>query len=126
VWKIVAIVYSAFAVLIAAWFIQSLVWALYAAREMNVFANYTTIDRARFKFDATAPSLVWLWVGNLLLIIFTLGIAIPFAQQRLVRYLCDRVSIEGTVNIASILQSRESLGRTGEGLADAFDIGGFI
>jgi uncharacterized membrane protein YjgN (DUF898 family) len=126
IWKIVAIIYAGLAVLVGAWFLQSLVWALYTAREMNVFAAYTTIDKARFKFDATAPSLMWLWVGNLLLVIFTLGVAAPFAQQRLVRYLCDRVSVEGTVNVASVLQSREALGKTGEGLADAFDIGGFI
>ena len=55
-----------------------------------------------------------------------LGIAVPFAQQRLVRYLCDRLSVGGTVNVASVLQSRERLGRTGEGLADAFEVGGFI
>jgi uncharacterized membrane protein YjgN (DUF898 family) len=91
-----------------------------------VFAAYTTIDKARFKFNATAASLMWLWIGNLLLVIFTLGVGAPFAQQRLVRYLCGRLSVEGTVNIAAVMQSRESLGRTGEGLADAFDIGGFI
>ena len=90
IWKLIAIVYAGVAVLIAAWLIQSLVWACYSAREMNVFAAYTTIDQARFKFDATAPSLMWLWIGNLLLIICTLGIAVPFAQQRLVRYLCDQ------------------------------------
>jgi uncharacterized membrane protein YjgN (DUF898 family) len=126
IWKLIAIVYAGFAVLIGAWFLQSLVWAFYVAREMNVFAAYTTIDKARFKFNATAASLMWLWIGNLLLVIFTLGVGAPFAQQRLVRYLCGRLSVEGTVNIAAVMQSRESLGRTGEGLADAFDIGGFI
>jgi uncharacterized membrane protein YjgN (DUF898 family) len=126
VWKIVAIVYGAFATLLGAWLIQSLVWALYSAREMNVFASYTTIDKARFRCAATASSLVWLWIGNLLLVIFTLGVAAPFAQQRFLRYLCDRFSVEGTVDLASVMQSREKLGRTGEGLADAFEIGGFI
>jgi uncharacterized membrane protein YjgN (DUF898 family) len=126
IWKIVAVVYGVLAILFGAWLIQSLVWALYSAREMNVFANYTTIDNARFRCAATASSLVWLWIGNLLLVIFTLGIAAPFAQQRYVRYLCDRFSVEGTVDLASVMQSREKLGKTGEGLADAFEIGGFI
>ncbi|MGE0007686.1 MAG: YjgN family protein [Parvibaculaceae bacterium] len=104
--------------------VYSLTWAFYAARELSIFASYTTIDLARFELDATGGSLIRLMLGNLLLVIFTLGIATPFAQQRLVRYLCDRLSVHGTVNIDEIMQSREAVARTGEGLADAFDVGG--
>ncbi len=102
--------------------IYALTWAFYVARELSIFASYTTLDRARFRLDATGGSLIWLILGNLLLIIFTLGIATPFAQQRLIRYLCDRLSAQGTVDVNAILQSREAVGRTGEGLADAFDV----
>jgi len=91
---------------------------------MAIFASYTTLDRARFRLDATGASLLGLVLGNLLLVIFTLGIATPFAQQRLVRYLCRRISIHGTVKIDRIMQSREPLGRTGEGLSDALYVGG--
>ena len=55
IWKLIAIVYAGVAVLIAAWLIQSLVWAFYSAREMNVFAAYTTIDQARFKRGRSSP-----------------------------------------------------------------------
>ena len=89
---------------------------------MAIFAAYTTLDGARFRLDATGGSLIRLVLGNLLLIIFTLGVATPFAQQRLIRYLCNRLSALGTVNVNAILQSREAVGRTGEGLADAFDV----
>ncbi|QIG51223.1 DUF898 domain-containing protein [Nordella sp. HKS 07] len=102
----------------------AMIWTFYRAREMAIFASYTTLDRVRFRLDATGASLLGLVLGNLLLVIFTLGIATPFAQQRLVRYLCRRISIHGTVKIDRIMQSREPLGRTGEGLADAFDVGG--
>jgi uncharacterized membrane protein YjgN (DUF898 family) len=104
--------------------IYALTWAFYVAREMSIFASYTTFDQARFQLGATGGSLIRLVLGNLLLIIFTLGIATPFAQQRLVRYLCDRMSVHGTVNVDEIMQSREAIARTGEGLADAFDVGG--
>jgi uncharacterized membrane protein YjgN (DUF898 family) len=102
--------------------IYAITWAFYVAREIAIFASYTTLDQARFQIDATGGSLIWLILGNLLLIIFTLGIATPFAQQRLVRYFCDRITVHGTVNINAIMQSRELVGRTGEGLADAFDV----
>jgi len=97
-------------------------WAFYVAREMSIFASYTTLDSARFRMEATGGSLIALVLGNLLLMIFTLGIATPFAQQRLVRYLVTRLSADGIVDVNAILQSREAVGRTGEGLADAFDV----
>ena len=90
--------------------------------EMSIFASYTTLDSARFRMEATGGSLIALVLGNLLLMIFTLGIATPFAQQRLVRYLVTRLSADGIVDVNAILQSREAVGRTGEGLADAFDV----
>ena len=98
------------------------IWAFYVAREMSIFASYTTLDQARFQLDATGSSLIWLILGNILLMVFTLGIATPFAQQRLVRYFCDRLSVLGVVSVDEIMQSREAVGRTGEGLADAFDV----
>lgn len=104
--------------------LYAMIWAFYTAREMAIFASYTTLDMARFRLDATGTSLIALIVGNLLLVIFTLGIATPFAQQRLVRYFCSRMSVDGIVDIDQIMQSREAVGRTGEGLADAFDVGG--
>lgn len=102
--------------------VSALIWAFYVAREMSIFTSYTTFDQARFQLDATGGSLIALTLGNILLIIFTLGIAIPFAQQRLVRYFCARLRVHGTVNVSHIMQSRETVGRTGEGLADAFDV----
>lgn len=102
----------------------AMIWAFYTAREIAIFAAYTTLDQARFRIDATGWSLIGLIVGNLLLVIFTLGVATPFAQQRLVRYFCSRMSVQGNIDIDRIMQSREAVGRTGEGLADAFDVGG--
>lgn len=102
-----------------------IIWSFYTARELQLFADYTTAGRARFRLDATAWSLIKLAVGNLLLLIFTLGIARPFVQQRLVRFLCDRMTVEGTIDIDRIAQSTDPLDKTGEGLADALDVGGF-
>ncbi len=104
--------------------IYPVIWAFYTARELSVFASYTLIDRARFRLNATAGSIIALTIGNLLLWIFTLGIAAPFIQQRLIRYLCDRLEADGEVDVDRILQSRAPLYKTGEGLADALDIGG--
>ena len=100
------------------------IWAVYTARELIQFATYTSFDGARFRFDATTGSIIRLAIGNALLSVLTLGVAAPFVQQRLVRYLCDRVRIDGTVDIDRIRQSRAPVSSMGEGLADALDVGG--
>jgi uncharacterized membrane protein YjgN (DUF898 family) len=104
--------------------IQGILWSLYIAKELRIFASYTTFSEARFHFDATPGSLISLAIGNFLITVLTLGFGMPFVQQRLVRYLCDRISVDGLVNLDAIAQSRQPLDRAGEGLADAFDVGG--
>jgi hypothetical protein len=37
--------------------------------------------------------------------------------------MCDRLEVIGTIDVDRILQSRTALDSTGEGLADAFDLG---
>jgi uncharacterized membrane protein YjgN (DUF898 family) len=121
---IVIFIFGMIGALILAWLAQSLVWPIYVAREMALFASYTTLDRVRFRLDATAGSLLLLSAGNVLLWIFTLGIATPFIQQRTIKYACDRLSMIGAIDLVAIAQSTAALPKSGEGLADAFDIGG--
>ncbi len=102
--------------------LYSLIWSAYTARQMNTFARYTTFDKAGFTLNATALSLVWLNFGNILILIFTLGLGQPFAMQRSARYFIDRLRPEGTVDWAAIGQSTARIDKRGEGLADAFDI----
>ncbi len=104
---------------------SSIIWALYTAREMNLFTQYTTFPGLRFDFSATAWSLVALWLGNLALIIFTLGIAQPFVEQRVIRYFCDRLSVDGLVDLSAVKQSQAQLDERGEGLIDALDLDAF-
>lgn len=99
-----------------------LVWSIYSAKEMRTFAEYTKAGDASFAFKATAGSLVGLTLGNVLIFIFTLGIARPLMQQRIVRYFCDRIVVNGTINVDAIAQSMGKYDKTGEGLADAFDL----
>jgi uncharacterized membrane protein YjgN (DUF898 family) len=100
-----------------------MLWALYSAKEICRFADYTRFDGAQFRVNATAGSLIWLTFVNMLLLTFTLGIAWPFITQRNVRYFIDRLSLEGAIDIDRISQSMAALPKRGEGLADAFEIG---
>jgi uncharacterized membrane protein YjgN (DUF898 family) len=101
-----------------------MLWAIYSAKEMRTFATYTRFDGVPFTLNATAGSIIRLTVINLLLIIFTLGIAWPFVQQRVVKFVVDRLKLEGLIDIDRIQQSSAKMDTRGEGLADAFDVGG--
>jgi uncharacterized membrane protein YjgN (DUF898 family) len=99
-------------------------WAIYTAKELRTFADYTRFDGVPFILDATTGSVIWLTIINLLLIVFTLGIAWPFVQQRTVKFIVDRMKLDGLVDIDRIRQSSARMDTRGEGLADAFDVGG--
>ena len=49
----------------------------------------------------------------------------PYVVQRLMRYMCNRLSVDGTVDVASIQQSTAAIDKRGEGLVEAFDIDAF-
>ena len=121
----ITIILGIIAALLTYQILSSLVWALYTAREMNLFAEYTTFPGLRFNFDATAWSLVTLWLGNVAIIVLTLGIGQPFVEQRVVRYFCDRLTVDGMVDFASIKQSQAKMDSRGEGLIDALDLDAF-
>lgn len=105
--------------------VNSIVWSLYTARELNVFTSYTTYPGLRFSFNATAGSLITLWLGNMAIIIFTLGILSPYAEQRVMRYFVERIAVDGQVDFAAIKQSQAAVDSRGEGLIDALDLDAF-
>ena len=119
---IVALIGTVVLGLVGYYLLGGIIWSFYQAREMRLFWSYTTIHNARFRLNATAGSLIRLWVGNLALLVFTLGIGVPFIVQRNARYICDRLTIDGTVDLEAIMQSQAPIDRRGEGLAEAFDI----
>lgn len=123
--KILFIVLAVFAFFALYMVLSAVIWASYSVRELNVFTSYTHFDRADFKLAATTASFIGLWIGNILIIVLTIGIGQPYVLQRTVRYFCDRLTVEGTVDLAAIRQSRAPIDRRGEGLVDAFDIDGF-
>ena len=88
---------------------------------MRTFAKYTRFDGVQFHLNATAGSIVWLTIINLLLLLFTLGIALPFILQRNIRFVIDRLTLEGAIDIDRIVQSMAASPYTWHG--DAFDIG---
>jgi uncharacterized membrane protein YjgN (DUF898 family) len=112
-------------VVVAAYLIFGLMYAWYRASIINHFAAHTHFEGATFRGNATGRSLIWLTLSNLLILLFTLGLLAPVAQARAARYLVERLSIDGAVPLAEIVQRAEDPMKRGEGLAQVFDVDAF-
>lgn len=120
-----AIVVTIVLVMTAVYVLFGILMAWYSAAKINHFAAHTHFEGAAFRGNATAGSLIWLIVSNLLILTFTLGLLAPVAQARAARYMVDRLSIDGAVPLADILQRAHDPMRRGEGLAQVFDVDAF-
>jgi uncharacterized membrane protein YjgN (DUF898 family) len=106
-------------------FLFALFSGWYNARSLNHFTNNTRFQGLNFKLEVWGLGLVWLFISNQLLSLFTLGILKPVAEARAARYIVDRMTTEGMLDVAAIAQSQAALDKSGEGLAEAFDIDAF-
>ena len=100
----------------------SLIWNLFYAREYSYFVSETKLEGLRFGLKVSAWSMFWLFFSNTLMSILTLTILSPVAEARVARYFVQRLSSTGSIDFAGILQSQQKISRTGEGLAEAFDV----
>ncbi|HEY0149442.1 MAG TPA: YjgN family protein [Allosphingosinicella sp.] len=76
-------------------------------------------------FDFTARTLDWfkLVLGNIALVIFTLGLGFVFVSYRNWAFFVRHMEAAGEIDLDRLTQSRTSATSDAEGLADAFDIG---
>jgi uncharacterized membrane protein YjgN (DUF898 family) len=112
-------------VIVVFYLLLGLISAWYQAAAFNHFAAHTSYEGATFRGTMTAWSIIWLVIGNLLIMSLTLGLLAPVAQARAARYMVERLSIEGAVPLADIAQRADDPMRRGEGLAQVFDVDAF-
>lgn len=103
----------------------SVAYAWYRSKYYNYIAEHTHFSNGSFALTTTPSGLIWLTLSNFLIIILSLTILTPVAVARLFGYIVDNLSFNGTVDIAGIQQSQQALSKTGEGLAEGFDITSF-
>jgi uncharacterized membrane protein YjgN (DUF898 family) len=112
-------------ILFIASMLYSVLSAWYKSRELNYFAESTSYSGAPFKLDVTARGLIWLVLTNAPVTLFSLGILRPVAQARTAKYIVENLALNGPIDFAAIAQSEAARSKTGEGLAQAFDVDAF-
>ncbi|MEL6287487.1 MAG: YjgN family protein [Pseudomonadota bacterium] len=98
---------------------------LYFTAITNYITRQTTFDGARFDLRLSLGGMLWIFLSNLVIMIVSLTILQPVALARISKYVIDRLSVTGAVDVDGIIQNATALSRTGEGMAGAFDIDGF-
>lgn len=101
----------------------ALVFAWYRLAEFRLFAGSLSFEGLRFELESTFGALLWLVVGNLLVMWVSLGFGHPFTQMRVFQFIGERLKITGEIDVEAIRQSQLERPSVGEGLADAFDMG---
>jgi uncharacterized membrane protein YjgN (DUF898 family) len=94
----------------------------YRARELRYVAAHTRWGGLRYAVDVTGWGLFRLGVGNVLLLLLTLGLAWPVTLERRLRFWSDAIVLHGDPELESLAQN-ESAPEGGEGLADLLDAG---
>ena len=102
-----------------------LCWFWYRARALQYYASRSRFAALGFEVTISGSALMFLIGTNMTLISITFGLAYPYVLRRNVVYLCDYLTLVGDQDFATIAQSLKPKPTTGEGMAEAFDIGDF-
>jgi uncharacterized membrane protein YjgN (DUF898 family) len=86
--------------------------------------GHLSVGGCRFHGEIKAGELFMITLTNLLLIVFTLGLAAPWAMVRALRFFMTRLTLENPSRLEAALQDRrQKVGANGEAIADAMDMG---
>ena len=95
----------------------------FQSRISNLVWNNTTLDKLSFKSSLRARDFMWLYFTNMLAIMFSFGLATPWAQIRMARYRASKLQIVGDVDFDQFVGDKKAeVKATGEEIADMFDV----
>lgn len=93
----------------------------------NLSWNFKEGQRIQFKSTATGGGFFGLLLGNLLLIVFTLGIGFAWAQVRTMNFTMNNIELQGDADLNAVVQTElEHKDAIGDELGDMMDIGIFV
>ncbi len=95
----------------------------FSSRIQNLVWNKTKLGEYQFNSHVQARKLLFIYVTNVLGIIFTLGLYKPFASVRLLKYRLGSLNLQIDGDLQTFVANQESdVSGVGEGAADIFDI----
>jgi uncharacterized membrane protein YjgN (DUF898 family) len=122
---------SYFGINLGGYMLSIITLGIYAFKWISNTHNYTTNSieivqdekRGSFHASTTGWGIFKLMFGNMLILIFSLGLAAPWALVRSINYYMDNTIVKGIIDFDAITQSESyTKGTLGEGLIDSLDI----
>ena len=103
------------------WFIAEVM----AYRAKHTWLGNQTDGFARAAVSVSGMDIFVQFFTQYLLLIFTLGLAIPWVITGSLRWFSERIAFQGAINFDAVLQQKQSnrAGAFGDGLGDALDVG---
>lgn len=104
--------------------ISVLVFSYSFARQRSyIYANSKLDNKISFASTLKARSMAWVSFTNLLAVIFSLGLAIPWAKVRVARLLLENTLVDTSVGFEEyVTQQQAEQSSLGEQIGDAFDV----
>ncbi|MES2620872.1 MAG: DUF898 family protein, partial [Bacteroidota bacterium] len=105
------------------------IYSFWYVRNLNHFTvnnSYLVQDGNKFNFQSnlTAGDVFITGFVNYFLVVFTLGLGMPWAILRQMRMVLDNAELQGAFNPDTVMQTEESYAdATGEDLLDMLDVG---
>jgi len=115
----VAIIVATLAIYVA----LPLIALAFYAKYLRVAIGGLSLSTLDFRFDARTKDWLKLILGDIGLVIVTLGIGAIFLNYRHWKFFVTHLDAEGEISLSELTQSTTRAPGQGEGLADAFDIG---
>ena len=101
--------------------IYLLPFAVWKVLTSNHVISVSCVRRVRFSMEMKAGAYWWLLVSNAMGAVLTVGLAIPWAIVRMIRYKLSCLTLEGDLSGFTGSQ-RPDQSATGDEIGDAFDI----
>lgn len=93
------------------------------SRLANLVWNNTKLEHIQFSSNQRMRDLVLLYLTNGIVLLFTLGLATPWAQIRMAHYRAEHVALNGETNWDQFVGEKKDASRAiGEEIADMFDV----
>lgn len=95
----------------------------YLSKFYSVAVGATRLHTLEFGFTARTKDWLKLILGDIGLVLVTLGVGFVFLGYRHWKFFIVHMEAYGEINLDALTQSTTRVSRTGEGLLDAFDVG---
>jgi uncharacterized membrane protein YjgN (DUF898 family) len=93
------------------------------SRLYNLIWNNTSLEHIQFSSNQRMRDLIWLYLSNAIVLLFTLGLATPWAQIRMARYRAEHMALSGETDWDKFVGEKKDASRAlGEEIADMFDV----